>query len=268
MSPEPARGRYLALAVEAVTRAGAMQLARRAEGVHVTEKALSDIVTDVDVAVEEMFRALIAERAPGDGVLAEEMPEAHAAGRGPSRRWLFDPIDGTANFASQLPFFCASLALEVDGAIAVAAVYEPTRAELFSAERGRGAWLNGRPLRVSSASRLSDAMVGCGFPHGARSRVPEMERLVSEFAVRVRGFRRLGSAALDLCYVAAGRLDGFWDRNLKAWDLAAGALIVEEAGGSVSALDGGVYSCHTGQILASNGRIHRDMLEIMASART
>jgi myo-inositol-1(or 4)-monophosphatase len=195
------------------------------------------------------------------------MPESHGAGRGPVRRWLFDPIDGTANFASGLPFFCSSLALEVDGRIEVAAVYEPTRAELFSAERGKGAWLNGRRITVSSASRLEDAMVGCGFPHGARSRVPAMERLVAESAVRVRGFRRLGSAALDLCYVAVGRLDGFWDTNLKAWDLAAGALIIQEAGGVVTDFGGGPFSCHRGQVLASNGPIHEDLLALTATGR-
>jgi myo-inositol-1(or 4)-monophosphatase len=264
MSPDrpgaPAGSDDLALAVEAVTRAGELQLARLATGIHVREKGPADVVTDVDLAVEAMFRALVAERRPGDGVLAEELAEARP-GRGVARRWLFDPVDGTANYAHGVPFFCASLALEVDGAVEVAAVYEPVRRELFTAERGRGARLNGATLAVSSTARLADAMLGTGFPHGATTRVPEMEALLGELAVRARAVRRLGSAALDLCYVAAGRMDGFWDRGLKPWDTAAGALVVAEAGGRVTAMDGGSFSCHAGDVLASNGIVHPDLLE-------
>jgi myo-inositol-1(or 4)-monophosphatase len=252
----------LSLAIEAVRRSGEMQLAMRS-GAQVSEKShRTDIVTNVDLAVERMFHALVAERRPGDGVLGEELAEAHGTG---GRRWLFDPVDGTANFASGLPFFCASLALEVDGVVTVAAVYEPSRGELFTAERGHGAHLNGQPIHVSQTTDIADAMIGCGFPHGATSRVPEMERLVVEFAVKARGFRRLGSAALDLSYVACGRLDAFWDKNLKPWDTAAGALIVSEAGGHVTALDGGPFSCYGGGVLASNGRLHVPISHLMHS---
>jgi len=241
-----------------------MQLAMRS-GAHVSEKShRTDIVTDVDLAVERMFHALVVERHSGDGVLGEELAERRATS---GRRWLFDPVDGTANFASGIPFFCASLALEVDGVISVAAVYEPTRRELFTAERGHGARLNDQPIRVSATAEIADAMVGCGFPHGATVRDAETERAVAEFAVRSRGFRRLGSAALDLSYVACGRLDVFWDKNLKPWDMAAGALIVVEAGGTVTSLAGGDFSNYTGGVLASNGRLHAFTAQVLAPER-
>lgn len=256
----PSASDDLALAVEAVTRAGELQLARLAAGVSVSEKGPADIVTDVDLAVERMFRALVAERRAGDGVLGEELAETRA-GAGLARRWLFDPVDGTANYAHGIPFFCASLALEVDGRLEIAAVYDPVRRELFTAACGRGARLNGAPLAVSRTARLAEAMLGTGFPHGAAARVPAMEELLGDLAVRARAVRRLGSAALDLCYVAAGRMDGFWDRGLKPWDTAAGALMVAEAGGRVTAMDGAPFSCHAGDVLASNGIVHPQLLE-------
>jgi myo-inositol-1(or 4)-monophosphatase len=256
---------FLDTAIDAVVKAGDIQLAYLERGLHLTDKGPSDIVTDADIAVETMFRAMIADRFPSHGVLGEELAEALSSGGGAVHRWLFDPIDGTANYASGLPFFCASLALEVSGVIDVAAVYEPTRRELFTAERGRGASLNGRALRVSSVDRFGDAMLGCGFPHGARTRVPAMEALFGECAIRGRGVRRLGSAALELCYVAAARLDGFWDQHLKPWDTAAGALIVQEAGGVVTDFEGGPFSCYRGGVLASNGQLHQALVAVIAA---
>jgi myo-inositol-1(or 4)-monophosphatase len=242
-----------------------MQLARVGSDLRVTEKSYANIVTEVDVAVETMFRAMVVARFPGDGVLGEELEEARSVGSGPVRRWLFDPIDGTANYAHGLPFFCASLALEVDGAVEVAAIFEPTRDELFTAEHGGGASLNGQPIRVSSTTRLVDALVATGFPHNATSRVAASERAIGEFAVRSRGVRRLGSAALDLCYVACARTDAFYDTHLKPWDTAAGALIVAEAGGRVTGLDAGPFSNYRGGVLATNGRLHDVIVEITAA---
>jgi myo-inositol-1(or 4)-monophosphatase len=145
----------------------------------------------------------------------------------------FRPIDGTTNFTHGLPIFCASLALEIDGVAEVAAVYDPTRKELFTAERGGGAFLNGRPLRVSSTSRMVDAMLVTGFPYDVHGRIEEIVGLFARFVGQARAVRRLGSAAIDLCYIAAGRMDGFWERDLKPWDIAGGALIVRKpAGGS------------------------------------
>jgi myo-inositol-1(or 4)-monophosphatase len=257
---------YLAAAVEAVLKAGEIQVARLGTGFRVDPKGRRDIVTEVDLEVERMFRAAMAQRFPDHGVLAEELVETRPVG-GPNHRWLFDPIDGTVNFVHGLPFFCASLALEVNGEIEIAAVYDPSRRELFTAERNRGAWLGGQPLHVSTVDRLEEAVLGTGFPHGAGVRVRAMENLLSEYAVRARAIRRLGSAALDLCYVACGRMDGFWDRNLKPWDTAAGALIVREGGGTVTALDGGPFSHESGSALASNGRVHDEMLSVMRAAQ-
>ncbi len=210
-----------------------------------------------------MFRAVIAERFPEHAAVGEE---AGGSGRAGARsRWLFDPIDGTVNYAHGLPFFCASLAFEVDGVVEAAAIHDPSHRELYTAERGHGAWINGRRLAVSTTARLEDAALGTGFPHGATSRDRAMEDLLGECAVRAQGVRRLGSAALDLCYVAGGRVDAFWDRGLKAWDIAAGALIVHEAGGVVSALDGGPFSHESGEVLASNGRVHGALLDVIRS---
>ena len=227
----------------------------------IDKKGTIDLVTEVDVEVERMFRALIAERFPDHQVLAEEMGGAAAVPAGPC--WVFDPIDGTTNYAHGLPIFCASLALEIDGVSEVAAVYDPNRRELFTAERGGGAFLNGVPLRVSSAERLVDALLVTGFPYDVHSRVNEVVGLFGAFVGQARAVRRLGSAAIDLCWVAAGRMDGFWEADLKPWDVAGGALVVAEAGGRVTGTDGAPFTSRGGHVLASNGRIHDAMLDVI-----
>src|SRR4051812_33518436 len=224
----------------------------------IDKKGTIDLVTEVDIAVERMFRAMIAERFPDHQVLAEEMGGAATAPAGPC--WVFDPIDGTTNFAHGLPIFCSSLALEIDGVAEVAAVYDPTRKELFTAERGGGAFLNGRPLRVSSADRLVDAMLVTGFPYDVHSRVDEIVGLFGVFVGQVRAVRRLGSAAIDLCYVAAGRLDGFWESDLKAWDIAGGALIVAEAGGRVTNMAGEPFPAPGGNRVGTKRHLHQGVL--------
>jgi myo-inositol-1(or 4)-monophosphatase len=256
---------YLATAVEAVVRAGALQMASFGQDIRIDKKGTIDLVTEVDVAVERMFREMIAERFPDHQILAEEMGGSAAAPPGPC--WVFDPIDGTTNYAHGLPIFCASLALEIAGVPEVAAVYDPNRRELFTAERGGGAFLNGRPLRVSAADRLVDAMLVTGFPYDVHTRVDEIVGLFAAFVGEARAVRRLGSAAIDLCWVAAGRMDGFWESDLKAWDIAGGALIVAEAGGLVTALDGAAFTSRGGEVLASNGPLHGPMLEVIAAFR-
>jgi myo-inositol-1(or 4)-monophosphatase len=176
---------------------------------------------------------------------------------------VFDPIDGTTNFAHGLPIFCSSLALEIDGVPEVAAVYDPTRKELFTAERGGGAFLNGVPIKVSGATRLVDALLVTGFPYDVHTRVAEIVGLFGAFVGQARAVRRLGSAAIDLCYVAAGRMDGFWESDLKAWDVAGGALIVAEAGGQVSGLLGEPFTSRGRHVLASNGLLHEQMVEVV-----
>jgi myo-inositol-1(or 4)-monophosphatase len=178
---------------------------------------------------------------------------------------VFDPIDGTTNFAHGLPIFCASLGLELDGEAIVAAVYDPTRRELFTAEKGQGARLNGERLAVTQADSVMDSLLVTGFPYTVQQ--PEIgEELVAlfgHFLGRSRAVRRLGSAALDLCYVAAGRMDGFYEATLKPWDSCAGALLVEEAGGTVTDWTGTRFQSRLPQVLATNGRIHAEMLALL-----
>lgn len=257
---------FLTTAIEAVVRAGKLQMARFGRGdVQVDKKGAIDLVTEVDLAVERMFRDLITERFPDHQVLAEELGGSAVVPVGPC--WVFDPIDGTTNFAHGIPIFCASLALEIDGVPELAAVFDPNRQELFTAERGGGAFLNGRPLQVSGATSLLDAVLVTGFPYDVHTRVDEIVGLFGAFVGRARAVRRLGSAAIDLCYVAAGRMDGFWETDLKPWDIAGGALIVSEAGGRVTSVEGTPFASRGGDVLASNGHLHDAMLDLVRSFR-
>jgi myo-inositol-1(or 4)-monophosphatase len=249
-----------------VVRAGEFQKRRFGSHLKVQKKGAIDLVTEVDLEVERMFRALIAERFPDHAVLAEEMGETGPStplGAGAVRhRWVFDPLDGTSNYAHAIPIYCSALALEIDGVVTVGAVFDPNRNELFTAERGVGAWLNGERLQVSDTTALSEAMLVTGFPYDVREKLDDYLSLFGEYLRNARAVRRLGSAAIDLCWVAAGRMDAFWERGLKAWDMMAGGLIVQEAGGLVTAVDGGPWKPFDGHILASNGHIHDAMLAI------
>lgn len=259
---------FLATAVEIVLRAGEIQLARRESGFRIEKKGEIDLVTEVDLECERMCRAVIAERFPDHDVLAEELGTGPSAPRGARHRWVFDPLDGTTNYAHGLPIFCASLGLEIDGRVEVGAVYDPTRKELFTAERGHGAYLNGRAVAVSSAAALGDALLVTGFPYDVHTRSRDLVALFAGFLGRARAVRRLGSAALDLCYVAAGRFEGFWEQVLKPWDVAAGALIVEEAGGRITGMDGSTFDPAAGHLVASNGRVHDQMLAVIQEVRS
>jgi myo-inositol-1(or 4)-monophosphatase len=260
--PDPS---LLPFAVDIVRRAGELQMAAFGGVLQISKKGAIDLVTDIDVEIERVFRARVSERYPDHDVLGEEMG-THRAGTAASRHcWIFDPIDGTTNFAHGLPIFCSSLALEIDGRLSVAAVLDPTRNELFTAERGRGAWLNGTRLRVSATSTLLDALLVTGFPYTVHRDPDETLGLFGEFIGRARAVRRLGSAALDVCYVAAGRMDGFWEQGLGAWDVAAAALLVEEAGGRITDTGGEPFQARTGRLVASNGVIHDEMLATIAS---
>jgi myo-inositol-1(or 4)-monophosphatase len=252
---------FLTTAIEAVVHAGDIMMSRFGTGIRIDKKGTIDLVTEVDVAIERGFREMVGERFPDHAVLGEEMGGSAAPPPGPC--WVFDPIDGTTNFAHGLPIFCASLALEVDGVAEVAAVYDPTRRELFTAERGSGAFLNGRRLHVSDAATLVDAVLVTGFPYDVHQRVDEIVGLFAAFVGQARAVRRLGSAAIDLCYVAAGRMDGFWESDLKPWDIAGGALIVEQAGGRVTDMAGAPFSSRAGRVLASNTLLHDAMLAVI-----
>jgi myo-inositol-1(or 4)-monophosphatase len=264
IAPDPL---FLATAVEIVLRAGDIQLAGRASGFRVDKKGVRDLVTEVDLECERMCRAVLAERFPEHDILAEELSSGPGEAPRARHRWVFDPVDGTTNYAHGLPIFCASLGLEIDGQLTVGAVYDPNRRELFTAERGQGAYLNGTPLRVSEAVTVLDSLLVTGFPYDVAQTAGELVPLFEAYLRRARAVRRLGSAALDLCYVAAGRFDGFWEQRLKPWDMAAGALIVTEAGGTVTGMDGSAFDAVAGHLLATNGVIHREMLEIIAELR-
>jgi len=263
-APDPV---YLATAVEIVLRAGEIQMTGRESGFRVAKKGAIDLVTEVDLACERMCRAVLAERFPEHDILAEELSAGpHEAARAPYR-WVFDPLDGTTNYAHGLPIFCASLALELDGQPIASAIYDPSRRELFTAERGQGSFVNGVPLKASPTQALGDALLVTGFPYDMHVQGPELVELFGLFLHRARAVRRLGSAALDLCYVAAGRFDGFWEEQLNAWDIAAGALIVEEAGGRVTGYDDRPLDLFGGHIVASNGVVHGAMLDLIRESQ-
>jgi len=230
-------------------------------------KGRIDLVTEYDRRSESLLLERIAGRFPGSAVLAEESG-AHpggAAGAGPALRWLVDPLDGTTNFAHNYPFFCVSIAAEVDGELVAACVHDPVRDETFAAAAGRGATLDGRPIRVSEIDAVDAALLVTGFHYSIRERPEPTLSMFRAFLLRAQGVRRDGSAALNLCYLACGRFDGFWESHLSPWDLAAGVLIVREAGGRVTAFDGGPFRLDGRQILASNGRIHDEMRAVIAA---
>jgi myo-inositol-1(or 4)-monophosphatase len=257
-----ANPQFLATAIEAVVRAGDLQIAKFGKNIRVDKKGAIDLVTEVDLEVERMFRALIAERFADHDVLAEELD---VASRGARHRWVFDPLDGTTNFAHGVPIFCASLALEIDGKAAVAAVYDPNRKELFTAEAGAGSWLNGEPLKVSSNATMLESMLVTGFPYNVHDKAEEFVKVFAQVLKTARAIRRLGSAAIDICWVAAGRMDGFWEASLKPWDTRAAALILEEAGGRVTRMDGSAWDPYEGEdIVATNGLIHDEVLRIIS----
>jgi myo-inositol-1(or 4)-monophosphatase len=255
---------FLATAVQAVIKAGAMQMAG-IDHLQIEKKGVIDLVTQIDRDVERMFRALIAGRFPDHAVLAEEFEVRGDRQNEAEYCWVFDPVDGTTNYAHGLPIFCCACSLEHRGQPVVAAIYDPSRRELFTAERGAGAWLNGAPMRVSSAETLIDSLLCTGFPYTVQEEGDYLLGLFADFIRRARAVRRLGSAAIDLAYVAAGRFDGFWEVRLNPWDISAGALLIEEAGGRVSTLAGGSFDSRRGEIVASNGRIHDEMVEIIRS---
>jgi myo-inositol-1(or 4)-monophosphatase len=217
-----------------------------------------DLVTEVDEEAERVIREILLGAFPAYGILAEEGGEQTGE---EDARWIVDPLDGTTNYAHGLPIFCVSLALERVGEVVLGVVYDPIREEAYVAERGGGATLNGEPIRVSDTDELIQALIATGFPYD-RPKMPEALELFGRFAAITRGMRRLGSTALDLCYVAAGRLDGYYERGIWAWDIAAGALILEEAGGKVMDYQGGMLDLEARQIVASNGTLNAAMTKL------
>lgn len=227
----------------------------------VQHKGAVDLVTDADLAAEHSVLAVIRSRCPEDTVVTEE--RGATPGRS-ERRWIVDPLDGTTNFAHGNPHVGVSVAVEVDGGVLVGVVHDPFRRETFAAIRGRGATVDGRPLRVSAVTTLEDALVATGFPYDRQDRPDRYLSFVARVLGRCQGIRRAGAASLDLAWVAAGRLDAYWEWKLAPWDVAAGALLVTEAGGTVTTVDRQPHALSAPSIAASNGRLHRAFLDLLA----
>ncbi len=221
-----------------------------------------NLVTEVDRMSEDLLVARIRHAFPQHGILSEESAELRCSS---DYRWIIDPLDGTTNYAHGYPVFCVSIALEVKTEVFYGAIYNPIMDEMFTVEKGKGAYLNGRKLLVSDTAELSRSLLATGFPYDIRESQENNINYFNAMAVKAQALRRAGSAALDLAYLAAGRFDGFWELKLKPWDTAAGALMIKEAGGEVSDLGGNSHDLASPHILASNGKIHRQMMEILAS---
>lgn len=235
-----------------------------------TKTSRIDIVTAADREAEAFIVGELVKRFPADHIVGEEGGGQGAPAAAAPRHWFVDPIDGTVNFASKLPHFCTSIALATpDRQPLLGVVYDPTRRELFTAVRGGGAFLNGRPIRVTQTAELIDAVITSGFAYDKHTNPDNNLKEWAAFTLQIRGERRLGSAALDLCYVAAGRLDGYWERDLKTYDVMAGMLLVREAGGTVTDYAGGPHPQQQdrGRYVASNGRLHPAMLRVLQSVR-
>jgi len=220
-------------------------------------KGDADLVTAADRAAEKLIVERLQARWPEHGIVGEEGTRSET---GADYRWFVDPLDGTTNFAHGYPVFCVSIALaRKDDQLEAGVLYDPTRNELFAAERGHGATLNGKPLLVSKTARLAESILGTGFPSHKRHQNPNIH-FYQQLTLRSHGVRRAGSAALDLANVAAGRYDGFWEFNLNSWDTAAGVLIVQESGGVVTRFDGSPFRLDSREVLATNGLIHEEVL--------
>ena len=258
---------WIPQAAKIAREAGARLREFFAEGVATEYKGDVDLVTVADRTVEKLIRTRLGEVFPHHGIYGEEGTRERME---QEFRWYVDPLDGTTNFAHGFPQFCVSMGLEQraagsepdeDGTIQAAVIYDPMRDELYTAELGRGATLNGKPLHVSKTATLAESLVATGFPSRKRHQSPNIH-FYHEFTLRSHGVRRAGSAALDLAYVAAGRLEAFWEFNLNPWDTAAGVLLVTEAGGRVSDFAGGAFQLESREVLASNGLIHDELVTI------
>jgi myo-inositol-1(or 4)-monophosphatase len=226
----------------------------------VAYKGKVNLVTQVDTRSERAIMKYLGKRFPGHAFLAEE---SGSSTRTSEYLWIIDPLDGTTNYAHGYRSYCVSIALSHRNAVVLGVVYDPNLDELFAAVRGRGARLNGRRIRVSSTASLSKSLLATGFPYDVRdSRNNNLDHFAN-FALKSQAVRRAGSAALDLCHTACGRFDGYWELKLGPWDVAAGSLMVVEAGGRVSDFGGGEFDIHMKELLASNGRIHRQMLDVL-----
>lgn len=266
---------FTAVAVNTAAKAGEWIKLKMGSHAQLALKSNSrDLVTEVDKGSEKMIRNLIKTHFPHHSILGEEGVAPGSAASAEALKhmqdheylWIVDPIDGTTNFVHGFPFFSVSIALAHRGEIIVGVVYDPNRDELFVAEKGKGAYVKGKPIRVSQEAKLSDSLVATGFPADGDYALPVNVKGIQAVAPRVRNLRVAGSAALHMAYVAAGRLSGFWEIGLNSWDIAAGALLIREAGGEVTDTAGQPYSLAARNVLATNGAIHDELRKALSEA--
>jgi myo-inositol-1(or 4)-monophosphatase len=251
----------LNFAVETAREAGQILLEKFGRKINISKKGNTNLVTEADLASEKYIIEKIKSYYPKHSILAEESGASDQK-NGNVWKWIIDPLDGTTNFAHGYPCWCVTIAVEHDGELVLGVTFDPTRDELFAAEKGQGATLNGRKIQVSDTEKLGEALLVTGFPYDATER-ENFARHFTEFTHKARGIRRDGSAAIDMAYVACGRFDGFWEEGLNAWDVAAGVLLIEEAGGRVSYYDDSTFSIYAPPICADNGLIHAEMLDVL-----
>lgn len=266
LTTEDTEESLLNFAIQTARDAGRVLAKRFGRTLEISNKSELDLVTESDLASERLIIDRIKTHYPRHAILAEESGASEPADREKQSdwRWIIDPLDGTTNYAHGYPCFCVSIGLENKGRRELGVVYDPIRDEIFTAERGQGAALNGRRIHVSPTPNLASALLCTGFPYDVRER-SEFARHFANFIMAAQGVRRDGAAALDLAYVAAGRFDGFWEEGLKPWDVAAGALIIEEAGGRVSNYSGEPIDIYSPPIMASNGLVHEEMMRVLNS---
>ena len=255
----------LGIAVRAARRAGAIinRAARDVDVLPVTRKRHNDFVTEVDKSAEQAIIDILHRAYPDHAILAEESGATAGTAGESEYTWIIDPLDGTTNFIHGFPQYAVSIGVRHKGVLAHGVIYDPTKNELFTASRGRGAFLDERRIRVSKRLQLEEALIGTGFPFRDLQSLDEYLAMFREFTIRTAGIRRAGAAALDIAYVAAGRLDGFWEMGLSPWDMAAGALMVQEAGGLVGDFRGDSGYLESGRIVCGNPKIFSQMLQVI-----
>lgn len=256
------KGPLLTAACKAAVVGGALLTSLSEQPHTIRMKGKTDLVTEADLAAQDAITTSLQENTPGIALLAEESAQGHIDNLD-GQLWIVDPLDGTTNFAHGFPYFCVSIALLDQGKPQVCAIYSPCMDELFYACAGKGAWLNGDPIKVTATSQLIESLIGTGFPYDVPQHLQELLSQMEKVLPRVRDIRRAGAAALDLAYVACGRLDGFYERELQPWDTAAGWLLVEEAGGKVSNYAGKPFSALAREIVASNSSLHHKLLPLL-----
>jgi len=256
---------YLDVAKEIALKAGRLIKEMSKEIHSITLKGEIDLVTEVDVKSETLIVDALKSRFPDHGILAEEAGGTQA---GADYLWIIDPLDGTTNYAHSFPVYAVSIALEYKGEVIVGVIYDPNLDELFTAEKGKGAFLNNELIRVSEIDDLDKSLLATGFPYYYRKDPERIIKYFTDFSLRAQGVRRAGAATIDLVSLASGRFDGYWELGLKPWDMAAGGLIATEAGARITRLDGSKFDIRVPEILATNGLIHEQMLEIINSRST